>query len=77
MIVMAGAAPFGVWKGAVLPALNMRNKLVRIYGQGHLHFVTSFECRGAAMSLSRRGAAAERTLLAKTKATVFPVRRIN
>jgi putative transposase len=30
-------------KGAVLPAMGMRNKLVRIYGQGHLHFVT-FSC---------------------------------
>jgi putative transposase len=45
----------------------MRNKLVRIYGEKHLHFITLFECRGAAMSLSRRRAAAERTLSAKTK----------
>jgi putative transposase len=27
---------------------DTRNKLVRIYGQGHLHFVGLFECRGAA-----------------------------
>jgi putative transposase len=26
----------------------MRNKLIRIHGQRHLHFVTLFECRGAA-----------------------------
>jgi putative transposase len=32
-----------VWKGADVQAVDMRNKLVRIYGQGHLHFVT-FSC---------------------------------
>jgi hypothetical protein len=32
-----------IWKGAGLRVWDMRNKLVRIYGQGHLHFVT-FSC---------------------------------
>jgi len=32
-----------LWKGAVLRVSDLRNKLVRIYGQGHLNFVT-FSC---------------------------------
>ena len=37
----------------------MPKSLKRYAGKGDLHFVTLFECRGAAMSLSRRRAAAE------------------
>jgi hypothetical protein len=38
--------------------LQMPKNLLRCYGKGDLHFITLFECRGYAMSLSRRRAAA-------------------
>jgi len=37
-----GAAPFGL-EGCGFLGWDMRNKLVRIYGHGHMHFVT-FSC---------------------------------
>ena len=55
------------WANVGFFVFQMPKNLVRLNGKGDLHFVTLFECRGTAMSLSRRRAAAERTLSAKTK----------
>ncbi len=49
-----GAAPFGL-EGCGSSDWNMRNKLVRIYGHGHLHFVT-FSCYRRQKLLGRVGA---------------------